>query len=282
MGKVENISFFTFALTVFDHDHVPVRAGWCIFGALTGFVKDKSLPGPCLSVIRVIDAHSLPFIGQHPVASLEAESLGAFVAAAVNGGLVMHLPGEEVIAFGGHGHTAAAFVFVPDMPFTVRHLHQRCVYHAGRVYFDEIVEFPVPQVLGCIVSQPFDTAPVDAGTLDIGDKEMISPFEINHIRRPESVASRFDVQIQTAPIDPGAAVVIGGGDPDIASIAVGHVGSVHIGAPGGVEHPPAFFGTVPDDDRIGRAVKHRIPVEGSRSLGRFSRGGRSRLNKEKR
>lgn len=88
---------------------------------------------------------------------------------------------------------------------------------------------------------------------------MVFTVVIHDIRCPECVVSRFDIQVESAPVNPTLTMVVGRGYTDLIPITIGDVCGFGICPALRVKHPPVFFSPVPDKYRVGSSIGNRIP-----------------------
>jgi hypothetical protein len=262
MGEVEEKG------AVLVDEDVGVSAFDLIIGTSAGALEEvgAGLPCPMECVGGTIDSEAIPDVGDHPEGVVPMEHLGAF-AALVSDGLAAVGPADEVGAVGVVDGFGIAFIIVPETPGAVWEAEDGSVDDAvgGEGKGPRIG--PVTQVLAGELDEVARLVPVFEDTGHDGQEHLVGAvWGGDDIGGPEGgmVAGEWfgDIDDRGAGVGPRRAVV-GFGDADVCAVDPCDAGETGcVGAPVGVEHPPALALWVPDHDGVCGAVVYRVAEEG--------------------
>src|SRR5438445_8404039 len=108
--------------------------------------------------------------------------------------------------------------------------------------------------------------PIVAHTSYIGDKHMVNSLIEKNVGSPEGIHPLLELQLRSAMIRPGLAVIIRHRHTDGSPIAKGDTRRLNIGPALCIEHPPLLFFSVIDYYRIGSAIIDWIAEKGGWGL----------------
>lgn len=256
MGEVEQVR-----MAVVDHD-IGVMALVIIISAGARFLEQViRLPGPVEGIVGAVHTQTGPVVDDHPQPFLKTEDLGA-LAGFVADGLAFVLPVVQVGAVGIVNGFGVFFIVEPHAPITVGHSEDTGVDDFVIDQGQGGLVVPVEEVFAGQVEDVARMGPVFKDAGNIGQVHVVGAVVFDDIGGPVGVVSFDVIDIGVLAVGPCNAAVVGFGDADGAAVYPCYAGqSRDIGPTAGVKHEPFLLALVPDDDRIGRAVKNRVTVE---------------------